>query len=272
MRSPRALVALVLLSSLPPGCEGKKLISPKRPAAVMTLHSAGSEPRVALRYRFRAGETLTFRMTSRRRITGLPSPHGPVEILLSAYTDRVQKRRARLRWRVERVVSGSPRLLGLELWVETSDRGEISTVSRGRPAPQRSSLRQTVRQLFLAWPKAAVGPGARWTQRRDLILAPSTRGGVRAKVEARYHFDRIAPCGQGRCAHFSVRTSLLISHKAGRVLVQGKGTGTGQVVFDLRRRRLLESHTRAEIGLSTSLAPNRVIQKIFLKQSMELSR
>lgn len=268
---PRSIAVLVVLSCGVLGCGKKKRISRKGPA-VVTLHSAGAEPRVALRYRFKAGETLAYRMTSRRRITGLPSPDEPVTIHLSAFTDRVRKRRARLRWRVDRVLSGSPRLQGLALWVETSDRGEISTVSRGRPAPQKSSLRESVGQLFLAWPEAAVGPGARWTQRRDLILSPATGGGFRAKVEARYRFERIAPCGQGRCAHLSVRTTLLLTHKAGRVRVQGKGTGTGRVVFDLRRGRLLESHTRAEIGLSTSLAPNQVIQKIFLKQSMELRR
>jgi hypothetical protein len=210
-------------------------------------------------------------MTSRRRITGLPSD-GPVVIQLSVRTAWVRERRAQLRWRVEGVISGSPRLQGLELWVETSDRGEISTVTRGRPAPRQSSLRQTVSQLFLAWPAEAVGPGARWTQRRDLILAPSMQGGIRARMIARYRFERIAPCGQGRCAHLSLHTTVELSHKAGRVRIQGRGSGTGRVVFDLRRGRLFESHTRAEIGLSTSLAPEKVVQKISLKQSLELKR
>lgn len=269
---PRLIVALLLLGSLQPGCEEKQRISLRRPAAVVTVHSTGSAPRVALRYRFRVGETLTYRMTSKRRISGLPSPEKPVTIHLSAHTVRVRKHRARLRWRVERVVSGSTRLRGLALWVETSDRGEISAVRRGRPAPPKSSLGQSVRQLFVAWPAVAVGPGARWTQRRDLILAPSTGDGFRTKVEARYRFERIAPCGQGRCAYLSVRTSLLLTHQAGRVRVQGKGSGVGRVVFDLRRGRLLGSHTRAEIGLSTSLDPSRVLQKLSLKQSLELIR
>ena len=52
----------------------------------------------------------------------------------------------------------------------------------------------------------------------------------------------------------------------------GKGEGSGRVIFDLERGRLLESHTQAAIGLSTSLAPNKVIQKITLKQSLQLTR
>jgi hypothetical protein len=195
-----------------------------------------------------------------------------VAITLSVLTDRVRDRRARLRWRVERVSSGSGRLLGLDLWVETSDRGEISTVSRGRPVQRSTHLGQSVRQLYLAWPAEAVGPGARWTQRRDLILAASSKGGFRAQVVARYSFDRVAPCGRGRCAHLSLHTTVALSHKAGKVKVEGKGTGTGRVVFDLERGHLLESHTRAEIGLSTSLAPGKVVQKISLVQSLELRR
>lgn len=267
------LVCGLLLLGLGSGCKRKrKKSAPARRA--LTVQSVGAAPRMRLRYRFGVGEKLTYRMTSRRNITGLPGS-GPVSLTLSVTTDRVRRRRARLRWRVEQVASGSPRLRGLELWVETSDRGEISTVSRGRPHPRprtAEQLQQSVRQIYLAWPAKAVGPGARWTQRRDLILAASTKGGFRAKVVARYSFDRVAPCGQGRCVHLSLRTTLELSHKAGKVKVLGKGEGSGRVIFDLERGRLLESHTQAAIGLSTSLAPNKVIQKITLKQSLLLTR
>jgi len=269
------LVCGLVLLGLGSGCKRKK----KRPApatpGVLTVQSVGAKPRVRLRYRFRVGEKLAYRMTSHREISGLPGPSGPVSLRLSVSTDRVRDRRARLRWRVERVASGPQRLRGLDLWVETSDRGEISSVSRGRPRPRprtAQQLQQSVRQIYLAWPAEAVGPGARWTQRRDLILAASTDGGFRAQVVARYSFDRVAPCGQGQCAHLSLRTTLTLSHKAGKVKVLGKGEGSGGVVFDLKRGRLLESRTQAAIGLSTSLAPNKVIQKITLKQSLQLTR
>jgi hypothetical protein len=270
------LVCGLVLLVLGPGCkgqgQGKKKSAPARPGT-LTVESVGAQPRMKLRYRVRPGEKLTYRMTSHRKISGLPGHSGPVSLTLSVSTDRVRGRRARLRWRVEQVASGSPRLRGLDLWVETSDRGEISTVSRGRPRPRTAQqLQQSVRQIYLAWPAKAVGPGARWTQRRDLILAASTKGGFRAKVVARYSFDRVAPCGQGRCVHLSLRTTLELSHKAGKVNVLGKGEGSGRVIFDLERGRLLESHTQAAIGLSTSLAPNKVIQKITLKQSLLLTR
>lgn len=266
-------LVLVLVIAFQPGCHKPPKPSPKAPGAVVTVQSVGEAPRMRLRYRFRAGETLAYRMTSLRRISGLPNPGGPVTITLSVTTDRVQDRRARLRWRVEQVHSGSSRLKGTELWVETSDLGEITTVSSGRPSVQTpGQLHQSVRQLFSAWPGPAVGPGARWTQRRDLILAASIKGGFRARVVARYRFDRVAPCGQGRCAHLSVRTSLHLSHKAGKVKILGKGTGTGRVVFDLDRGRLLKSRIRAAIDLSTSLAPGKVVQRMTLEQSMELTR
>jgi len=255
------------------GCGPKKKSpAPVRPAA-LTVQSVGAAPRRRLRYHFGVGEKLAYRMISRRKISGLLSATGPVSLLLSVRTERIRGRRALLRWRVEHVDSGAQRLRGRELWVDTSDRGEITTVSRGRPRPAPpAQLHQSVRLLYLAWPNEAVGPGARWIQRRDLILAASTQGGFRAKVVARYSFDRVAPCGQGRCAHLSLRMALKLSHRAGKVKVKGEGTGTGRVVFDLQRGRLQESHIQAVIGLSTSIAPGKVLQKITLVQSMTLTR
>jgi len=269
-------MALVALGT---GCQRKEIPRPDQRPNAVTVQSVGAEPRLKLRYRYRAGESLTYRITSHREISGLPRPAGPVAVTLSVFTDRVRGRRARLRWRVERVASGSARLQGLDLWVETSDRGEISTVSRGRPRPRSrprpkpsGQVQQSVRRLYLAWPAEAVGPGAWWIQRRDVILAPSTHGGFRARVAARYRFDRVAPCGRGRCAHLSMRLTMDLSHKAGLVKVRGKGRGSGRVVFDLERGRLLESHTRAVIGLSTSLMPNKVVQRLSLNQSMVMTR
>ncbi len=262
--------AVVLLSS---GCGDRKKRAAKKPAPEVTVQGLGEAPRTRLRYRFRVGETLHYRMTSHRKISGLPGPSAPVKVRLSALTEQVQGRRARLRWRVEHVSSGSARLRGLSLYVQTTDRGEISTVGRSRPGPKSAvPLGQSVRQLFLAWPAEAVGPGARWTQVRKLLLAPSTKGGIRARVEARYKLERVVPCGQSTCAHLSVSTSVKLSHKAGRVKILGNGSGSGRVVFDLRRGRLLESHTRAEIGMSTSLKPGKIVQRLTLKQSMELTR
>ncbi len=273
LRFAFALAIVVSLVALP-GCRKRAKRSARAPRAVVTVQSVGVAPRVRLRYQFRAGESLTYRMTSQRRISGVPSATAPVTTTLSMYIDRVVNKRARLRWRVEGVSSGSSRLRGTQLWVETSDRGEITSVSQGRPTAKKGpeQLDQSMRQLFLSWPAQALGPGARWTQRRDLILAASSRGGFKTRVVARYRFERIARCGQGRCAHFSVRTTVALSHKAGKVKVMGKGAGSGQVVFDLDRGRLQKSHTRAQIDLSTSLAPDKVVQKITLIQSMELTR
>jgi len=283
--------ALVLALAIGSGCQKRAMLFPKEGPVVVVVHSTGVAPRIRLRYRFEPAETLTYRMKSHRRISGLSNPAAPVNITLSVRTDRVWDRQALLRWRVESVTSGSGRLRGLELWVETSDRGELTRVRRGQPpgpgkgmgqsaakGPRPSAgkgvgqIDRSMRQIFLAWPAQAVGPGAHWTQRRDLILAASTQGGLRTRVVARYRFERIAPCGQGRCAHFSVRTTVALSHKAGKVRVQGNGTGTGRVVFDLDRGRLLESHTRAVVDLSTSLLPGKVVQKLILVQSLELIR
>jgi len=267
-------LAIVITVAAQPGCRKRAKRSAKAPSTVVTVLSAGVAPRVRLRYHFRAGESLTYRMTSQRRISGVSSAATPVTTTLSVYTDRVVDKRARLRWRVEGVSGGSSRLRGTELWVETSDRGEITSVSQGRPVAKKGpgQLDQSMRQLFLSWPAQALGPGARWIQRRDLILAASSHGGFKTRVVAKYRFERIARCGQGRCAHFSVRTTVALSHKAGKVKIMGKGTGSGQVVFDLDRGRLLKSHTRAEIDLSTSLAPDKVVQKVTLIQSLELTR
>jgi hypothetical protein len=292
---PALVPALAL--AIGPGCQKRVKLFPKEGPAVVVVHSTGVEPRIRLRYRFQPAETLKYRMKSHRRISGLSNPAAPVIITLSVRTDRVWDRRALLRWRVESVTSGSGRLRGLELWVETSDRGEITRVRRGQPpgkgteqsapkgtrqpvgkGPRQSAgkglgqIDRSMRQIFLAWPAQAVGPGAHWTQRRDLILAASTKGGLRTRVVARYRFERIAPCGHGRCAHFSVRITVALSHKAGKVRVQGNGTGTGRVVFDLDRGRVLESHTRAVVDLSTSLLPGKVVQKLILVQSLEMIR
>jgi hypothetical protein len=271
---PSQVVAVfVLVCAMGAGCQERVILALRVVPAVVTVHSIGDAPRTRLRYRFDVGETLTYRMKSHRRISGLSNPAAPVAITLSVHTERVRNRRARLRWRVESVSSGSGRLKGLELWVETSDRGEITRVRRGQPASKEpGQLDQSMRQIFLAWPAQAVGPGAYWTQRRDLILAASTQGGFRTQVVALYRFERVAPCGQGRCAHFSVRTTVALSHKAGKVQVQGRGSGSGRVVFDLDRGRLLQSHTRAVIDMSTSLVPGKVVQKLTLVQSLELIR
>jgi hypothetical protein len=274
MRRPKRTLALALtlalFSALAPACRKPTRRGAPVPRVGMTVRSRGAEPRVKLRYRFRAGETLRYRMTSRRRITGLPDAPGPVVVALSVHTAQVRQQRARLRWRVERVVQGSPRLQGLSLWVETTSRGALSSVTRRQESPAVDpQLGQSVRQLYVAWPAEALGPGARWTQRRDMILATSTRGGFRTRLVARFVFDRVAPCGQGRCAHVSLRTTVALSHRAGRVKIKGKGTGRGRVVFDLTRGQLVTSRTRAEIGLSTSLSGDDVVQKITLDQALE---
>jgi hypothetical protein len=266
-------LTVALVSALAPACRKPTRRGPPVPRVGMTVHARGAEPRVKLRYRFRAGETLRYRMTSRRRITGLPGAHGPVVVALSVHTAQVRSSRARQRWRVEQVVQGSPRLQGLALWVETTSRGALSSVTRRQDLPAVDpQLGQSVKQLYVAWPAEALGPGARWTQRRDVILAASTRGGFRTRMVARFVFDRVAPCGQGQCAHVSLRTTVALSHRAGRVKIKGKGTGTGRVVFDLTRGQLVTSRTRAEIGLSTSLSGDDVVQKISLDQSLEETR
>jgi hypothetical protein len=260
------------------GCPSKK--KKRRPQAALgkvTVLERGGEPRHRLRYRYQRGETLRYRLTSRRRLTGVPGGERPVTAELSVHTARVDGRRARLRWQIERV-QGAP-LQRTPLWIETSDRGEISAVrQRFRPGRARGGrasgkpVRQSVRQLYLAWPEPAVGPGARWEQRRDLILAASVQGGVRARVHASYTFDRVARCGQGRCAYLSVRTRLDARQRAGRVKVRGKGGGTGRVVFDLDKGRLMESSTRADLGLGTSLQPGETVQRLRLEQSLKLIR
>ncbi len=264
------------------GCrrEGRSPGGDRRRAAGITLTSPGAAPRRLLRYRFAAGERLRYRMKSRRKISRLPAPLEPVRLVLSVQTERARGSRALVRWRVERVISGSPRLLGLSLWMETSDRGEITRVSRLPPAPggapasgaKGAPLGQSLRQLLLAWPAEPVGVGATWTQVRDLILVPSMGGGIRARIEARYRVERVKGCGQGRCVSLSVRSDLRLSQRAGRVKILGTGSGVGRVLFDLSRGRLLESHTRATIRMSTSLAPGKVVQRLVLEQSMELTR
>lgn len=237
--------------------------------------SQGTVPRVRLRYRYRPGETLRYRLSTRRVISGLPAA-APVVVRLSVLTAKVQGRLARLRWQVEGVgdrVEGVGRTLrGVSLWLETSDRGEISRVSQGR-AEQRSGaqLKHSVQQLYLAWPEAKVGVGARWEQRRRVILVPRARGGFKAQVLARYSFDRLADCGRSRCAYLTVRTELRLDHRAGAVQVGGRGQGSGRVVFDLGTGRLLESRTTAEMSLFTSLHGG-VAQRLQLDQSLQLTR
>ncbi len=271
-----ALAGALWVSLVAASCEGcePKVRLPPPPAGLQVL-DLGRPPRVRLRYRFRPGETLRYRLTTERRSLHLADPGTRLVTTLSRYVDRVRAPRAQVRWRLYPAASARSRR-GTTVWLQVDDRGRVeATRFPGVSAERARTLRTLLRNLHAPWPVPAVGVGARWSDRRRARVALGTGkpgSSVETTVESRYRLERVGPCGRTRCAYIGVHLSLWSEHSRAGLTVRGTGRGQGQIAFDLDRGILVRSHTRAELDLSAGPLRGRAQERYLMTQDMELMR
>jgi hypothetical protein len=263
-----------------------------QPTGLVVL-GRGAAPRVKLRYRFRQGQRVLYRLTTERRRLHSPRRRARRTLRLSRWVDRVRAPRgdmAQIRWRVlgpagaaararrtPRTSAAGSAQAGRRLWLEMDSRGRVSKSAVVGGAPGAGGrLAVMLRGLHHRWPEAAVGVGARWVDRRRLRLPlggpEAKRAPIRVTVRVRTTLERLGPCGRSRCAYLSLRTRLVSRKRYQRLQLSLRGQGQGTVVFDRTRGRVESSRSRAQLRLSTGLAGRRVTERYLVIRRLDALR
>lgn len=231
--------------------------------------SRGKSPRVALRYGFRPGLVLHYRLTSEQRLLGASGRAQPQIRHLSFAVDRVRGPRAQVRWRQE--PGPGIALPGRALWMQLSDRGVVEAIAMGRGEDKLDAwLGQALQSMYPRFPKEALGAGARWQETRNQELRPLPgRPAVGTRLKAQYALERFAPCGRTRCAEISVRMEVGLTHSVGPRHLQGEGWGRGHLRFDLGRGSLVSSSTFSEMEIRVAASGGQARELIRTRSDLE---
>lgn len=279
---PLSLVSLVSLLSLPLvlalGCRGSKgRDAPSRrnflrvpgpserlhPPGELRLTSAGSAPRLALRYRFPADQRLAYRTSTRFSYSG-PGGVGHMKVTFD-WERRVTSAtptEAKVQVLVRRVRTVRPssardrvihRLLGMTWRATLGPRGRVRALV---PADVLGAepTRQAIRWLSTPLPADPVGDGATW-ERSETWRVHLPRGGAAPllRVQVRYALALVRKRGEARQAR--VRGSLALRVASDRASapaprIHASGQGSALLVLDLTRGVVVraESDARYSVG------------------------
>ncbi len=260
---------LVLALGLNSACGDK---GTKRPSDQADLvFSVGRGPRVALRYAFRRGLVLHYRLRSVRSLVGAPDPEERQIRHLTLAVDRVRGARAQVRWRVEPGLGVGTDASGRALWLQLTDRGAVEAQAPGRGQGELDAwLGAALRSAFARFPAEALGAGARWRETRKQELRPKPElPAVETRLVADYTLERFTPCGSTRCAEISIHSRVSLAHRLGARRLVGEGAGRGQLIFDLGRGVLVSSSSSSEVEIRV-LGPLGQVKETFrLRQELE---
>jgi hypothetical protein len=258
----------VSISCLPFGC-GKRETQ-KRVDKGTVLVSSGRAPREALRYDFRRGDVLHYRLVSERSILGAAAPAEKKIQHLSHAVDRVRGPRAQVRWRLEPGPDQARGAVGRTLWLQLTSRGVVEAVAPGKGEGELEPwLKEALRTAYPRFPAQALGAGARWRETRTQKLHPEkSHPAVETRLEAEYTLERFAPCGRTRCAMITVLGRVSLSQRVGARSLRGSGVGRGQLTFDLDRGVLVSSSSVSEVEIGILGPGGQARENLVLRQEL----
>jgi hypothetical protein len=235
------------------------------PPGELRLTSAGTEPRVRLRYRLVPGSRQGFRtwLKATHHAQG-QSSRLTVRFDWERSVDQVRAQQARVTLRVRRVRrvrpaslrdSVAPRLGGVELRHLLDTRGRVSDLEPARSLGGLGGAGALTR-FSAPLPEDAVGQGATWerSERWPLSL-PQSHQRVRVGVRTRYQLT-LDPGKGGALRRATIRATVRLTAspvEPGALTgqqVRGGGKGTAELRLDLKKGRITRGRSDQKISLT----------------------
>lgn len=265
-------LALPALAALVLGCPDRPPEPSHKPApraerlhrpGELRLTSAGTKPRLRLRYRLEAGDRQAFRtrIDIRHEAAGQTS-NLVARLDWERQVESLKGSAAQVRVTVQRVRFVRPasirddvtrRLGSLTLRHTLDTRGRVLAVQPGASLPAGLS-ESTLRNVTAPLPEDPVGDGATWERFEPVdVVLPKTGYRLRLGVRTRYTLTILSHRGRERFALIRAKlrlTAQSLGQELTGLRVTGGGRGTSELKLDLKRLALASSSSEATLELS----------------------